>query len=266
MPVLTGIDLSTHNKVKDYEKLANDYDFFILRGGYGKNNIDGRYYAHCNGIYSYNQSKPIMLYWFSYGSNGDLVYKEGRYAAMLYKNTREKAGSMYPIIWYDLEYEWESYNKYKLTSTTCKALFKSFAEGVYNILDGSNTAEKVNVGIYCNKDFYNRYTREFIESLSIPVWFAYYNASLPDDIKPMIWQRSETHKDDNIIGNVDLNLWMKEDVEMKKGWIMEDGYWYYYENGNILTGLQTINGQLFLFAEDGRMYRSNADGSLVISR
>ena len=39
----------------------------------------------------------------------------------------------------------------------------------------------------------------------------------------------------------------------KSGWIEENGNWYYYHNGVMLTGWQMINGEYYYLGTDGVM-------------
>ena len=42
-------------------------------------------------------------------------------------------------------------------------------------------------------------------------------------------------------------------INVKDGWVQENGNWYYYENGNFKTGLQKIGGKYYYFASNGVM-------------
>ena len=92
-------DLSTHNGLVDWDKLKEDgVDFVMLRAGYGKNNIDERFYD--NATACVRLGIPFGIYWFSYAYTADMAEQEAEYAIA--------AVSKYLIrcpISYDLEYD-----------------------------------------------------------------------------------------------------------------------------------------------------------------
>ena len=60
----------------------------------------------------------------------------------------------------------------------------------------------------------------------------------------------------------------------QNGWVQRDGFWYYFKNGEIATGIQTINGTTYGFYYGGRlanqevvdMYFFNEKGVLSASK
>lgn len=54
------------------------------------------------------------------------------------------------------------------------------------------------------------------------------------------------------IGTVKIKSYTNSDID-KNGWIEENGNWYYYHNGVMLTGWQMINGEYYYLGTDGVM-------------
>ena len=73
---MKGIDLSQHNNVTDWNEVAKNVDFVILRAGYGKefSQIDKKfeeYYVECK-----KRKIPVGCYWYSYAKTKVEAEKE----------------------------------------------------------------------------------------------------------------------------------------------------------------------------------------------
>lgn len=59
--------------------------------------------------------------------------------------------------------------------------------------------------------------------------------------------------------------------DLQQGWVLEDGYWYYYEDGQSVTGWKMVGSTYYYMYEDGRMaadtwigeYYVNASGAWI---
>ena len=62
-------DFSVHNGRIDWDRLKESgVDFVMLRAGYGKNNIDERFYDNASACI--RLGIPFGIYWFSYAYTG----------------------------------------------------------------------------------------------------------------------------------------------------------------------------------------------------
>lgn len=98
---MTGIDVSQHNGVIDWDKVkaSGKVDFVILRCGFGRehaNQIDGQFERN------YNECKrvgiPVGVYHYSYATSVADAEKEAEFCLKLIKGKKLE----YPV-WYDIE-------------------------------------------------------------------------------------------------------------------------------------------------------------------
>ena len=75
-PIMTGVDVSTHNGVVNWELAKQNIDFAIIRAGYGKNNIDKCAKQNVEGCEK--NGIPFGLYWFSYAYTVDMARNEAK--------------------------------------------------------------------------------------------------------------------------------------------------------------------------------------------
>lgn len=188
---LKGIDVSEHQKSIDWNQVkASGVQFAMLRGGYGKNNVDK--YFHENAKGATDVGIPIGMYWFSYALNVDMARNEAKYAVSLAKQ--------YKITWpiaYDLEYDTVSYaakNGVTITKDMATQMVKAFCEEI-------KTSGYIPMN-YTNPDYLNRYFDR--SQLSYDTWLAQYDsqASISD---MTIWQYSSSGSVPGVSGNCDIN-------------------------------------------------------------
>ena len=72
-----------------------------------------------------------------------------------------------------------------------------------------------------------------------------------------------------------IYVYTKTTSDTKSGWVNKGDYWYYYEDGKVVTGWKSINGKKYYFNTSGVMqtskwisgqYYVNADGTMAISQ
>ena len=71
-------DFSVHNGRIDWDRLKESgVDFVMLRAGYGKNNIDERFYDNASACM--RLGIPFGIYWFSYAYTEEMAEREAGY-------------------------------------------------------------------------------------------------------------------------------------------------------------------------------------------
>ena len=204
---LKGIDVSEHQGSIDWNQVkASGAQFAMIRGGYGRNNVDKYFHANAKGATA--AGIPIGMYWFSYALNVDMAKNEAKYAVTLAKQ--------YKITWpiaYDLEYDTVSYaakNGVTITKDMATQMAKAFCEEI--------EASGYIPMNYTNPDYLNRYFDR--SQLPYDTWLAQY-ASQPSISDMSIWQYSSSGSVPGISGRCDMNYAYKDygtknnEVEMK---------------------------------------------------
>lgn len=188
---LKGIDVSRWQGKIDWKQVKKaGVDFAIIRGGYGENHVDPRFYENAKGA---NEADvPMGVYWFSYALNKEMARKEARYAVELARQ--------YQVSWpiaYDFEYDSVEYAAKKgviITRSLATQMAKAFCEEVKKF--GYIPM------FYANLEYFDR------SQLPYDLWYAQY-ASTAAVKEKTIWQYSSQGKIPGIEGTVDLNYGYK---------------------------------------------------------
>lgn len=199
----TGIDVSSHQGVIDWEKVkVSGVEFAMIRGGFGQHYIDAHFtrnISECNRL-----EIPVGVYWFSYALNAKQAKNEAEYCLNLIKDYRVE----YPVA-YDLEYDSINYAKgcgIEIDKTLASEMVLAFCgeverQGYYAIN-------------YSNKDYISNMFLPVIQE-KFDLWYALWGVE--KDIACGLWQYSSTGTIKGINGNVDLNFAYKDYPEhMKK--------------------------------------------------
>ena len=217
--ILKGIDVSEHQGSINWSQVkASDVQFAMIRGGYGRNNVDKYFHANAKGATA--AGIPIGMYWFSYALNVDMARNEAKYAVALAKQ--------YKITWpiaFDLEYDTVSYaakNGVTITKNMATQMAKAFCEEI--------KASGYTPMNYTNPDYLNRYFDR--SQLPYDVWLAQY-ASQPSISDMSIWQYSSSGSVPGISGRCDMNYAYK-DYGKKNNEVV---YW------GIVDNIQNTDGQ-----------------------
>ena len=184
---MNGIDLSQHNIVTNWNEVAKNVDFVILRAGYGKefSQIDKKfeeYYAECK-----KRNIPVGCYWYSYAKSKDEAEKE----AEVFLKTIKGKQFEFPV-YYDVE----EYNIFKLGKKAVSEIITAFCEKV----------EKAGyfTGFYSNPNFLHNVINDTVKS-KFTLWLAHWNSYTPY-CDYGIWQRASNSKINGINGNVDIDF------------------------------------------------------------
>lgn len=185
-------DLSVHNGVVDWDMLKEDgVEFVMLRAGYGKNNIDERFYDNASACV--RLGIPFGVYWFSYAYTVEMAEQEAEYAIAAVSKYRIRC----PVS-FDLEYDTVRYAATKgvtINKTLATQMVDAFCSRV-----GRAGFEAWN---YANKDYLQRMFDNTLLN-KFPLWFARYN-DIPGRSGMVMWQRSSSGTINGISGRVDLN-------------------------------------------------------------
>lgn len=183
---MNGIDLSYANKVTDWNAVAKNVDFVIIRAGYGKeySQVDSnfeKYYTECK-----KRNIPVGCYWYNYAKTKAEAEKE---AEVFLKTIAGKQFEM--PIYYDVE----EYNIFKLGKKAVSDIITAFCEKV----------EKAGyfIGFYSNPNFLHNVVNDTVKN-RFTLWLAHWDTNTPY-CNFGIWQKSSKGKINGIIGNVDID-------------------------------------------------------------
>lgn len=209
---MKGIDVSTHQKKIDWEKVkADGIEFAMLRAGYGNNNIDAyfvRNVKECNRL-----NIPVGVYWFSYAYTVDMARREARQCIEAIKPYKID----FPVV-FDFEYgsvEYAEKKGVKITKQMATEFVIAFCDEVEKA--GYHPMN------YTNQDYMKRYFD--MSKLKYDLWLALWPKSgKPDKDRSgecQIWQYTEKGRVNGIAGNVDMNIaykhYGKEENMLKRG-------------------------------------------------
>lgn len=193
---LNGIDVSQYQGNVDWNQVKGaGIAFAMLRGGYGKNNVDP--YFHQNASACQKLGIPFGIYWFSYAYNAQMAAQEAEYCAALAKQ--------YKVTWplaYDLEYDTVRYAAQQ-GITIGKALATTMTAAFCDKVKASGYIPMY----YSNLDYYR--TMFDTERLPYDLWFAQY-ASAASVSDMAMWQYTSTGSVPGISGNCDRNYSYKD--------------------------------------------------------
>ena len=184
---MNGIDLSQHNIVTDWNEVAKNVDFVIIRAGYGKefSQIDKKfeeYYAECK-----KRNIPVGCYWYSYAKSKNEAEKE----AEVFLKTIKGKKFEFPV-YYDVE----EYDIFKLGKKTVSEIIFTFCD----------TIEKAGyfTGFYSNPNFLHNVINDTVKS-RFTLWLAQWDSNAPY-CGYGIWQKSAKGKISGINGDVDIDF------------------------------------------------------------
>lgn len=185
-----GIDVSKHQGNIDWNKVAPNIDFAMLRAGYGKGNIDA--FFDMNAVACNRLNIPIGVYWFSYAYTPEMARREAQFCINIIKAHK----ITYPVC-FDFEYDSAKYaerNGVKITSDLLCKMAEAFLSEVED--NGYYAMNYTNID-YLNKGF-SKLTARY------DTWLAQWGVNEPTK-KCGIWQYTDSGKVSGIKGNVDMN-------------------------------------------------------------
>ena len=293
-----GIDLSTHNQVTDWNKVRQAVDFIILRAGYGAGNIDEKlvpYAAAC-----IKQEIPLGLYWFSYAYTVEMAKKEAQYCIQQAKKYSITYPIAFDFEYDSVRYAERKGIKVTkqlvmdMTVAFCSEIKKAgYIPLVYTNKDYAgryfDLEQLKKEGYEIWYAYYNKASDredmaiwQYTDSGSIPGISGRVdrNISYVDYVDKSGWieeagrwkyQKKDGDFCKNCWQEVE-GLWYHFDSEgiMQTGWLKDEGKRYYLKSSGamacneLLTVESPIHGiELYVFAADGHMLRTNERGAAV---
>lgn len=196
---ITGIDLSKHNGVIDWEKIKKQkINFIYLKATEGQDYVDPSYYINLTRALKSNL-KVGEYHFFRFNKSG--IDQAQNFLA----HALHDPGKLTPVL--DIE-EWGNIPVYK-SNKEIKFEINEFLIAVETIL-------KCKMIIYTNMDSYNRYIKgEFLQN---PIWLCSFNKNpkLPDNRKWIFWQHAHNGKVAGIKGYVDINTFDGDQLAWKQ--------------------------------------------------
>ena len=185
---LKGPDISVHNGDIDFEIIKKNFDFCILRCGYGSDytNQDDENFVN-NALECERLDIPYGVYLYSYADTVDKALSEAKHTLRLIKDRKISFG-----VWYDLEDKILPKNKELLSAIAVTFLEEIEKAGYY-------------AGIYSYLNFFkDRFNSEKIKAYD--KWLAYWNEK--DEFKENhgMWQYTSNEKIENHKGVFDMNI------------------------------------------------------------
>lgn len=193
------IDVSVHNGQINWDKVkAAGVEGVIIRAGYGKGTIDGRYKANINGAIKAG-FKYIGLYWFSYAYTLEMARREAQFLNDVAKEYRSKLNLG---VYFDWEYDSMTYaKKYSVYPN------KKLITGMVEAFCEKATELGYVAGYYLNQDYEQNYI-DVSKLKNYRKWTARYTSQKQKDC--YLWQYKSTGRVAGINGYVDLDRLIDE--------------------------------------------------------
>lgn len=197
MSTLKGIDVSVHQGNINWDKVAPNIDFAIIRCGYGNDVVSQDDKQFVNNVKACKRlGIPYGVYLYSYANANEKLHSEIEHTLRLLK----KADCIPFCVYFDMEdNSTAKLGKAKLTEyalTFCKAM----------------TDAGFKAGVYANQHWFQTYLDvAAIYKAGYSIWCAKYSTSKPSIAAPYdIWQFTSKERIDGITGNVDMNYMYKD--------------------------------------------------------
>lgn len=185
----TGIDVSEHNGVINWDEVKKHIGFAIIRAGYGQGHIDKQFTrnaSECTRLHI-----PFGVYWFSYAYNKEEAKNEAICCMAQVKNMKLD----YPIFY---DYEEVSY-----TSAQKSGIKNVNPADLANAFFASLKALNFKYGLYTNINCLNMWYKPIFRNQFF--WLASWSETKPN-IDCDIWQNSDHGSIAGIGTKVDMNI------------------------------------------------------------
>lgn len=189
-----GIDISKYQGSINFKLVkAAGISYVILRTITKDLEVDPRFQEYLQGCI--DNCLPYSYYKYNYAKTHDEARREADLTINLIKDHKA-------FIWYDLE------------DKEIAALGSDAIEGITLAFAAECNEAGFEVGIYCNKTWYDNYISQFLKD-RFKFWIARYskedNGTIPEQLRPdypnaVMWQYSSKGKVPGINANVDLDV------------------------------------------------------------
>lgn len=202
--VADGIDISSHNKRVEWDKLCNDIDFAIIRvgyRGYGNGEIKADEKARYNIRHATNNDIPVGVYFYSQAINEDEAIKEAEKSLKMIKTL-----DVTLPIFIDFEY---AYKGDKLGGRLFDAdLSSEDATNIINAFCNRVKKDGYNAGVYASSYMLEQKINVNDLNKDTVIWVADYNDAVTYSGRFDIWQYTNKGKMKAVHSKyVDKNYW-----------------------------------------------------------
>ena len=188
------IDVSTWQGDINFKKVkADGIDGVVIRAGYGKGNVDGRFRRYIQDAIAAD-IKYIGVYWFSYAYSVDMARREAQYCNDIISDYKDHINLP---VFFDWEYDSMNYAHKQGVypgKTLITEMNKTFCQRVKEL--------GYDAGYYLNLDYQNNYI-DVSKLTAYKKWLAYWTSVRQTDC--YLWQYSDRGEVSGISGNVDMN-------------------------------------------------------------
>lgn len=188
-----GVDVSEYQNTIDFKKLKDaDISFMCMRSTKKNGSVDAMFERNLEGCLTYNLGYSVYKY--AYATTHEQARIEADTVINLLKDRKMP-------IWYDLE------------DKSLPPFGKDAIEGIAMSFIGECKEAGFEVGIYCNKNWYDNYISQYLKD-KFMFWIARYGKNtgqLDEKYKPIgqnivAWQYTSKGSVPGISGNVDLDV------------------------------------------------------------
>ncbi len=193
-----GIDVSEHQGMIDWQTVAGEIDFAIIRlgyRGYSNGNIVADVYYNTNMQGAIANGVPVGVYFYSQATS----YEEGVEEANYVLSMLGDYGLSYPIV---LDRE----DPMQESARTNNMTVEQHTQAALGFLETIEAAGRAAM-IYTNQVYYALYL-DLEQIYKYPVWIAQYANEPVWPYEFSIWQYSESGEVPGIYGPVDMNIEM----------------------------------------------------------
>ena len=188
-----GMDFSEHNGPLPWDRLSEaKLSFAILRLGWGREHLDGRFYENVNG--AWDHGIPLGVYYYSYALAPEEAAREARFLSFIIHDAG-LAGKLPYGIWLDME-DADGWKAARGVSSgrEITALCSAFLSEIKKA--------GLSAGIYASFDWLSRLID--LEALgNPPLWCAQWGERC--DMKGVtLWQFTDSYRLGGVIGDGDV--------------------------------------------------------------
>lgn len=293
-----GIDLSTHNKVTDWGQVRDNVDFVILRAGYGNNNVDEKLVPYAQACM--DQGILMGLYWFSYAYTPDMARREALHCIAQANKYDVKYPIAYDFEYDSVRYAQQKGVKVTkqlvmdITVAFCKEIRGAgYIPVVYTNKDYALKYFDLETLKEDGYDIWYAYYNKTSDRGDIALWQYTSTGKVPgiagsvdmnicfvDYVDKPGWvQEGDFWKYRKEDGSLCKDCWWEADGlwyhfdpdgVMQTGWLEDEEEWYFLKNDGSMAHKEMLviksvehGDEMFVFAEDGHMLRTNERGAAV---
>ena len=155
--VFKGIDISKYQEKVDWDTVAENNHFVIIRAGYGLGHIDDYYETHYENAKSHGLK--VGAYWFAYATSKSVAQQEANYAVQALQGK---------------QFEWPIYYDIEDKSIFNKKVQNDIAKAFCEILE----ANKFFCGIYSGASHLNHNFDDEVKT-KFTIWVAHWGVEKP---------------------------------------------------------------------------------------